>query len=383
MSGLLRSLISHRGLLAARQNYALARRCFRISSTIHHNDDINAKQRRWPNSNSATLPKLVPASVSSKRQELKKHLFFRFLDHIKNFDVILDKLLPAKAVQYYRLFTDGTKLLFGDMKSFANVYQILSDTSDWEKACKTLTKRELELYMTLPKDLLRVVPVLTLSALPLMQNVVFPLALMYPKQLLSSHFWSPKIRREVEDANQVTKHSYYRALFRDMELSVNALKGRPHHYACKQVMQLLINDTRRPSKGEILDLKPIFQTGGVFHLQSISARHVAHLLKAHGITDKTWWRHRLQQHGNLVNQIDRAISREEILSLTELELRSCCLTRGLNPNELDRTEMMEYLRDWVEISLHLDHNSISLLLHLPIFLGYNHKNRYWDTNSIM
>ncbi len=109
---------------------------------------------------------------------------------------------------------NGTKFLLGDMKEFSWVYNVLSETSDWEKACKSLSRRQLELYMTLPVDLLRVMPVLTVSALPMAQNVVFPLALMYPKRLLSSHFWSPEVRREIEDEQQEKRHLHYRLVER-------------------------------------------------------------------------------------------------------------------------------------------------------------------------
>ena len=51
----------------------------------------------------------------------------------------------------------------------------------------------LQLYLNLPSDLIRTAPVLLISALPFAQNVVFPVALMFPKQLLSSHFWSDQV----------------------------------------------------------------------------------------------------------------------------------------------------------------------------------------------
>jgi hypothetical protein len=55
----------------------------------------------------------------------------------------------------------------------------------------------LQLYLNLPSDLIRTAPVLLISALPFAQNVVFPVALMFPKQLLSSHFWSDQVMDEL------------------------------------------------------------------------------------------------------------------------------------------------------------------------------------------
>ncbi len=113
-------------------------------------------------------------------------------------------------ILFSRLFKDGTKLLLKDMTEFSWVYSVLSQTQDWDKACRTLSRRQLELYMTHPDELKRVMPVLAVSALPMAQNVVFPLALMYPKHLLSVHFWSPEVRLQVEEEAQKQRHLFYR-----------------------------------------------------------------------------------------------------------------------------------------------------------------------------
>ena len=55
-----------------------------------------------------------------------------------------------------------------------------------------------QLYLNLPSDLIRTSPVLLISALPFAQNVVFPVALMFPKLLLSSHFWSEQVEAYFE-----------------------------------------------------------------------------------------------------------------------------------------------------------------------------------------
>ena len=152
------------------------------------------------------MPKLEAPGKESARGIVRKKLFYRFFDYLKGYGEILDKLLPEKFRDVSRLFLRGTKALFSDMREFIWVYHVLSATSDWEKACRTLTRRQLVLYRTLPNDLYSVAPVLLLSAFPLMQNVVFPLAMLYPKHLLSSHFWSPEVRREVMRELQQKKH---------------------------------------------------------------------------------------------------------------------------------------------------------------------------------
>ena len=91
----------------------------------------------------------------------------------------------------------------------------------------------------------------------------------------------------------------------------------------------------------------------------------------------------MQEFGNLLRHIDLAILREGLNTLNDDSLQSCCRFRGLNIDPtLSRDEMMTYLRNWLEISKALDRDHISLLLHLPVLLGYNHKTRLLDDASV-
>ncbi len=117
----------------------------------------------------------------------------------------------------------------------------------------------------------------------------------------------------------------------------------------------------------------------------LSAPHVKHLMKAHQVRGSVLWfpRFRLQQYANLVHQIDMAIAREggpDALALPELK-KSCHL-RGLNVQDQDEKVMRLYLKQWMAITSRLDTASMSMLLHLPILLGYNHPSRIWDKSSV-
>ncbi len=55
----------------------------------------------YPFSTKPTLPKLEPEE--SRKAQLRKRLFFRFLDYLSGYGKnVLDKILPSKAVQFYR-----------------------------------------------------------------------------------------------------------------------------------------------------------------------------------------------------------------------------------------------------------------------------------------
>lgn len=94
------------------------------------------------------------------------------MNYIKNYDVVLEKKFPA-AMKVYRVFADGIKDFYQEMKQFLKITRIVHTSS---QGLRALTRRELEIYYQMPKDMLRVAPVLALSALPFANYVIFPLA---------------------------------------------------------------------------------------------------------------------------------------------------------------------------------------------------------------
>lgn len=53
-----------------------------------------------------------------------------------------------------------------------------------------------------------------------------------------------------------------------------------------------------------------------------------------------------------------------------------CNIRGLNTANMTTQSMVDWLRQWVELSIPVDSASISQFLFLPIFIGYNHPNNW-------
>ena len=104
-------------------------------------------------------------------------------------------------------------------------------------------------------------------------------------------------------------------------------------------------------------------------------------MRANGRYNRLWWRHNLREFTNLLREIDRALVREALETLSDEDLQGSCSQRGLNVKGLQRTEMLEYLVAWTNISVQLDADS-SLLLYMPVLLGYNHKTRHCDATSV-
>lgn len=71
----------------------------------------------------------------------------------------------------YRDIKIGVKDFYMDMKMYFKINSIVNS-----KGIKALTRKEMELYSQMPKDMLKVAPVLIIAALPFMNYVIFPLA---------------------------------------------------------------------------------------------------------------------------------------------------------------------------------------------------------------
>lgn len=112
--------------------------------------------------------KLSPKQV---RENVQVYAFVRFYDMVKNYDKVLEKNFPS-AMKVYRVFFDGVKDFFGDMKRFLKISRIIKDSP---KGMRALNRQELELYMQMPRDMVKVAPALIFSSLPMIGYAIFPL----------------------------------------------------------------------------------------------------------------------------------------------------------------------------------------------------------------
>lgn len=134
----------------------------------------DVKEDDKPDSKNKSLVKVDTKQLQQKysRENVQQIFFTRFFTYISNYDKILEKRFPA-AMHVYRVFMVGVKDFYGDMKKYFKVNAIKNSS---EKGLKALTRKEMELHHQMPKDMMRVAPVLLISALPFANYVVFPLA---------------------------------------------------------------------------------------------------------------------------------------------------------------------------------------------------------------
>jgi len=101
---------------------------------------------------------------------IKQYALSRYMQLVKSYEKVLEKKFPT-ALHVYRIFMVGIKDFYRDMKYYFKIYRRLSTPAGF----KCLTRKEIELYHQMPKDMMRVAPMLILSTLPFANYIVLPL----------------------------------------------------------------------------------------------------------------------------------------------------------------------------------------------------------------
>ncbi|XP_055911355.1 LETM1 domain-containing protein 1 isoform X2 [Eupeodes corollae] len=330
--------------------------------------------RHCSSNNPPPEPKPKPSSKLSRenvRQNVKGYMLSRFFDYVKNYDKVLEKNFPS-AVNVYRIFFDGMKEFFSDMKRYLKISRIANDSP---KGVRALNRKELELYMQMPRDMIKVAPAIVLSSLPMVGYVAFPLAYMYPRTFLSSHFWTLQQKCEFQQQVLSERLNNNRAVLRSMQALLKGAKKNEQYEEIQTILGLL-GSGFHPSVDQLLEAKEVFAKPP-YQFNSLSSKHIKLLALMYGLPGGFFRRHRMAELAFIIHYMDLAITREgDVHNMPQESIRYACFIRGLNPCNLSNEEMVEWLRNWVKVSMALKEEHMSLFLHLPIFLGYNHPNNW-------
>lgn len=203
---------------------------------------------------------------------------------------------------------------------------------------------------------------------------------MYPRHLLTSHFWSIGQRAEFLELFLKERTSYNRKIFRLLQSKLDSTVDSGHFKTWNYVLGLLGSGTH-PSSEEVLSIQEIFMESP-YHIDSLSSSHLKYLCKLHGM--HTWYLKsiRLSEYVYTMHTMDQAIMNEGgVHNMPTEGLRYSCYLRGLNPANLRNEELIEFLREWIKISRQIGTENVSLYLHLPILLSYNHPNNWKLTHK--
>lgn len=169
----------------------------------------------------------------------------------------------------YRLFMSGVKDFYADLKQFVSVVRILHSA---ENGFKNLTRREIELYHQMPKDIMKVAPILLIAALPFTNYIVLPLIYMFPKQLLSSHFWNLQQKSEFSVLALRDRLMHHRPVFRHMQGCLENLRGHKLYECWKEILGELGSGVQ-PDIEQIIDCKELF-AGQPYSLMHLNRNHM-------------------------------------------------------------------------------------------------------------
>lgn len=118
--------------------------------------------------------KLSESQYSSEnvRKNISGYVFSRFIDYVKNYDKLVEKKYP-QAMKVYRVFMDGVKYFYRDMKDYTKITTSLFGRSE---NINKLPRRELEVLYQMPRDMRKVGPLLVVSTIPFAQYLTMPIA---------------------------------------------------------------------------------------------------------------------------------------------------------------------------------------------------------------
>lgn len=145
---------------------------FQSYSTFHNKVFYDSKKEEDKLDGRLTTIAKDDKKPKYSRENVRQYFFTRFFTYIGNYDKVLKKRFPS-AYTVYRVFSVGVKDFYNDMIKYFKINAIQNST---EKGLKALTRKEIELWKKMPGEMMKVAPVLLISALPFANYVVFPLA---------------------------------------------------------------------------------------------------------------------------------------------------------------------------------------------------------------
>jgi hypothetical protein len=203
---------------------------------------------------------------------------------------------------------------------------------------------------------------------------------MYPRHFLTSHFWNFQQKIEFQELFLKDRTSHNRKIFRLLQSKLDLTVDSIHHKKFNYLLGLLGSGTH-PTAEDIIEIKSIFNDPP-YHLNSLRSKHLSLLCHLHGIHSWYLKQARLSEHCYFMHHQDMAIKNEGgVHNLPLMALRNACFLRGLNPTTLSNEEMIEWLRNWMKVSMIINTDYVSLYLHLPILFTYNHPNNWRLTHK--
>lgn len=266
-----------------------------------------------------------------KVANLKKYWFSKYMDYIKNYERTLEQKFP-RTIQVYRVFSVGSKDVYKDLKRFVSAIKKQN-----QNGIDSLTREELQLMHTMPRDLRKLSPLFLLSPVPFTNYIIFPLAIYFPRYLLSSHYWTLQQKLEFMLLDHKKRLKHNKPLFRCLQAELKSIKNQVLRIKWRDAIACLGSGTH-PTTKNIIACSELF-SGPPYSLDCLKRKHLVslfitllytfenlcfeellqrymyflqkELLAIHGMSLwRPFKRKRLMERGMLILRMDRAIVRE-------------------------------------------------------------------------
>ncbi|EDO43880.1 predicted protein [Nematostella vectensis] len=287
-------------------------------------------------------------------------------------------------IQHFRKvmnqFVVGSKSLGSDVKRMVGIRRKLKEHGyNWD----ALTADE-TLHMTqVRQDLIKTLPAVLVFCIPFLGYAAPLIAFMYPKHLLSHHYWLPCQEQQFRDHDALKRSNHYLPLVR--EVGRQALQEKRKDRDLEDLLDVSLKtiNKKHPTNEELLKSSDKFS--GVLGFNSLPKYHLKRL--SHAWLLWPWLPRRLLR-GNLrrklasIKKEDAALKRDGLDSLDEIQIKRLCHCRGLQVQSLEHEALKAWLTEWVELASHSSDHDDSFLAHIAIYKTMNyHRNPSNNTQS--
>ena len=217
----------------------------------------------------ATNSKIPSENGGDKSQKriafIKKMWLLQYMNFISSYQKNIEKRFPKMKIM--RVFNSGIKDLYLDMKRYVFIRK-----KQRQLGIDKLTREELELSFTLPKNLLKVSPILLISAIPFTNYIVFPMIYFFPRTFLISHFWTIQQRLEFLLYEQKRKLQHNKSVLRCLQAEMQNIAEPSLKVTWNEVIGSLGSGTH-PTPSVIIASKQLF-IEQPYSLKSLKRNHV-------------------------------------------------------------------------------------------------------------
>jgi len=274
-------------------------------------------------------------------------------------------------------FVAGSKQLGKDVKLMIEIQRKLkSNKYNWD----TLKTEEIIHLHQTRKDLLKSLPVVAGFFIPFLGYAAPFVAYLYPKQLLSRHYWQPHQREKFALQDMKRRRRYYLPVVREVGRLALRYKANSRSTDLMSTSVKVINK-QHPSNEELLSAVEFFK-GELLSFDHLPRYHLKKLSQVWLLSPwlpNRFLRFRLKHLLKSIQKEDAALKREGLEKLHEEQLKAVCHSRGLDTTDVDPEALVQWLADWVELSDAAGDTDESFLAHCAVFKAMNYSSTDKDT----